>query len=87
MPQPKLNIPKQDTRPPVPRSFELPAHIAARLDRVAADGGHDPNWIIAYILDDALPPEETLPTKKAEQPSKDAKTMHLTKGGAASTAA
>lgn len=67
MPQ-KLVIPKQDTRPPQTMQLELPAHVAERLTRFAADGGHSPSYVAAFILDGALPPEESAPAKRVEQP-------------------
>jgi hypothetical protein len=64
----KLTIPKQDTRPPQTLPLELPAHVAERLQRFAADGGHSPSYVAAFILDGALPPEEVATAKKVETP-------------------
>jgi hypothetical protein len=66
----KLLIPKQDTRPPQTLQLEFPAHIAERLNRFAQEGGHSPSYVATFILDGALPPEETpaaktVPTPKA----------------------
>jgi hypothetical protein len=57
MPQ-KLVIPKQDTRPPQTLQLELPAHVAERLKRVAAEGQHTTHYVAGFVLDQALPPEE-----------------------------
>jgi hypothetical protein len=67
MPQ-KLVIPKQDTRPPQTMQLELPAHVAERLTKFAASGGHTPSYVATFILDGALPPEESAPEKKADAP-------------------
>jgi hypothetical protein len=48
--------------------LEFPAHVAERLMKFAADGGHSPSYVATFILDGALPPEELTPAKRAETP-------------------
>ena len=62
---PKLVIPKQDTRPSQTLQLEFPAHIAERLNWFAHEGGHTPSYVATFILDGALPPEETAAAKTA----------------------
>ena len=64
----KLVIPKQDTRPPQTMQLEFPAHVAERLNRFAQEGGHTPSYVATFILDGALPPEETPAAKTAPAP-------------------
>jgi hypothetical protein len=66
MPQ-KLVIPKQDTRPAEKLEIDLPANIAERLKRVASEGAHSMSYVVSFLLDKALPPEEAS-TKKQDAP-------------------
>ena len=54
----KLTIPKQDKRPAQNLELNLPANIVARLKAYADDNEHDVDYVVAHVLDEALPPEE-----------------------------
>jgi hypothetical protein len=72
MPQ-KLVIPQQDIRPAEKLEIELPANIAERLKRVATEGGHSTSYVVSFLLDKALPPEEASPKKQEPPKPKPAK--------------